>query len=61
MKLSTARRFSDAWCDAYRWRSKSYGPVMPLDEYRRMMIALQRMNAAFDREFAIRDKEKRSS
>lgn len=58
MKLSTARRFSDAWCDAYRSRAKSYGAYMPPDVHRKMMIAARRMDAAFEREFAIRAEEK---
>jgi hypothetical protein len=54
MTLKTAERWSDAWCDAYRWRAHCYGPVMPTGQHAKMMKALGRMYAAEKREKAFR-------
>jgi hypothetical protein len=55
MTLESAIKWSDAWCDAYRSRAKSYGRIMPPDVHRRMMKAGDRMAKADRREGALRE------
>lgn len=40
------RKWSDAWCDAYRRRAGRYGHTMPSDQQRRMNYAYARMMKA---------------
>ncbi len=47
--------WSDAWSEAYERRANALGPI-PSKEHRKMVYAMMRMDQAFEREQAFRDR-----